>query len=107
MTAHYFLGTQPLGTSHQHWWETGTPASASHLLICPRCGETWGRILDTLHPDNWLPLRRACPSHPGFIDRYPGSFLPPWPYPIEHLPLPLLRREFLLAFSHSPSLRQS
>ena len=100
MAAHYFLGSRLVGTGSLHWWDSTRLASASHVLVCPECGDSWGRILDDAHPRDWLPMRSSCPQHPGFIDKWPGSFLPPWPIPFDRYPQDLLRREFLLAFSH-------
>jgi hypothetical protein len=100
MPAHYFLGGQLVGSGGISWWDALTPASSSFVLVCPACGDVWGRVLDDRCPGDWLPLRRSCPRHLGFIDRVPGSFLPPWPVPLAQYPHSVLRREFLLAFSH-------
>lgn len=102
MTSRYFLGFRLLGEAPQSWWSSTELASASLAFTCPVCGDTWGRV--EVEGMEWVPLRRGCPLHP-WPDLGPGgSFIPPWSFPIESLPLPVLRREFMIHLNHHLAL---
>lgn len=81
MAASYFLGNRLLARSEALPWYTdeGGPFAVSQVFVCPRCGESWGRILVDSAPTDWLPVRRGCAKHPSAFDRHlGGSFLGPW-----------------------------
>jgi hypothetical protein len=96
--ATYFLGTQLLGTSVIPRWSATELLSHSIAYLCPVCGELWGRVW--IEGAEWVPIRSGCPKHP-WPSRPGGSFIPPWDFPAESLPLPALRREFLIRFQET------
>lgn len=104
MKATYFLGSQSLGSTSLPRWSTTQLLTQSLLYVCPTCGETWGRVW--IEGTDWLPIRSGCPKHP-WMRRPGGSFIHPWDFPIESLPHPVLRREFLTlyqeTFPHVPT----
>jgi len=67
VTAHWYLGSQLLGTSEYLWYPESNyscmPRSTAYF--CPRCGEVWGRImLQHSHAiDSWKVVTRRCEKH--------------------------------------------
>lgn len=110
MPAHYFLGTALLGSAP----DRGT-CQQSFAYFCQRCGEVWGRILCDGASTQWDVQFTACPRHrptnardwdnaPGLFtganDRLGNLASWRWPLALESLPLPVLRREFLILYQH-------
>lgn len=97
MPAHYFLGKQLLGTSQgQPMWTDAQMETFSTVFVCPRCGESWARIIQ---PDTqeWSAVMRTCPRHPDVTTHgCPGSFIHPWQQALYQFPLEVLRYEAAL-----------
>lgn len=91
MASHYFLGTRLLGTSREiPRWDDLTYMQSSQVLVCPTCGDAWGRIV--IGNYDWLPIRRGCIKHP-WSDSIGGSFIAPWRRTFAELPSEVLRYE--------------
>ena len=89
---HYFLGTRLLGVSpHLPWWSDSERTCTSQALLCPTCGEVWGRIAVAGLP--WQAITRGCKLHPYLAD-IGGTFIAPWRRQFEELPPEVLRYEF-------------
>jgi hypothetical protein len=90
-----------------------TPHSLAYF--CPTCGEVWGRIMID-GGKYWSVEHVACEKHlPQGIPEWgniPGAFCTNpnssrnnlsimwWGRALEHLPLPILQREFALILNH-------
>ena len=74
----FFLNGQRVGQGRVHlaWDDAGNRVDASFVLVCPFCGNPWGRI-ETEAAFNYVPLRSRCPRHPTPSEPG-GSFLFPW-----------------------------
>ena len=91
MTTTYFLGPRLLGTSPSlPLWDDTTVSPMSQVVICPVCGEVWGRI--AVEGREWLPVRRGCTKH-SWLGDVGGSFLPPWRHSFDELPPAVLAYE--------------
>jgi hypothetical protein len=92
-SVHYFIGKQLLATTSKlPWWgDCGKPPSL--LLVCPECGEVWGRVI--VEGQKWLPITRPCGKHPtrGAADKIGGSFIANWKADFEELPPEVPRYE--------------
>lgn len=102
MQVHYFLGSRLLGTSSRTpWWDDVQLATASVALLCPVCGEVWGRV--AIEGKEWTCLRRGCAKHPySAFEHANGSFLPSWLHRYDHLPPEVLRHELNLLLKEFP-----
>ncbi|MDO8340818.1 MAG: hypothetical protein Q7T59_02510 [Candidatus Woesebacteria bacterium] len=58
-------------------------------LMCPDCGEAWGRVVNT-HAVRWTFQMRACSKHGG------GSFIAAWTNQFDELPSEVLQYELNL-----------
>ena len=88
---HYFLGQRLLGsTSVLPFWDDTTLMQSSQVLVCPTCGDAWGRIV--VEGREWLPSRSGCPKHP-WLEDIGGTFIPPWRRHFRELPPEVLRYE--------------
>jgi len=90
----YFLGTRCLGSSPLQWWSDTQLSNSSKLLVCPTCGDVWGRVVD--NPSDWTPLRMGCRKHPWATSDVGGSFIYSWLQRIDALPPDVLRYELEL-----------
>lgn len=106
MNPQTFLATVP--PVRVEYWADGTrvatrqaPASAerfteeSEFFCCNLCGEVWGWIY---YPNrHWLYIYQDCVLHNTrryADDNVPGSMLGAGLWELDHLPLPVLKREF-------------
>ena len=90
MGAHYFLGNRLLGQSvRAAMWDDWQPLISHLALLCPTCGELWGRVTVERATD-WSFQRRACNKHGN------GSFIAPWANQFEELPPEVLAYELNL-----------
>lgn len=93
MPTHYFLGNRLLGTSRQlPAWADHDTDTASQVLVCPTCGEAWGRIAVEVKGSEWLPVRRGCAKHP-WGDKVGASFIAGWRQTFAELPPEVLLYE--------------
>lgn len=99
MRAHYFVGTELIGSCDAIWWSLASgPVWYSQALLCPHCGDLWARLIVEPGQD-WQATLRGCPRH-SWLDHAPGSLLPPWGVPLDTVPYNVLRREFLLTLNY-------
>lgn len=83
------------------YWSDSDNRPFSQVFICPKCGDSWGRVM--VGDSEWVPVRRNCSKH-GRPDlgEVGGSFLPPWRKTFHDLPLPVLQYEVRQAFLQRP-----
>ena len=95
MPASYFLGNRLLGTSiAKPAWTDSEGSDHSLLMMCPVCGEVWGRV----HYDfgiGWHAVTRNCIKHQTIGDEA-GSFIHPWRKTFRELPPEVLAYELQL-----------
>lgn len=98
----FYLHNRFLGSSRRHYQWTDTPghyATVSLVLLCPTCGDAWGRIL--IPNTEWFARQAPCANHPPYPEFVGGSFIPSWRRTYDDLPREVLIREFLLHLTHS------
>lgn len=118
-TASYFLRNTLLGQSSF----SASIRPHSFVLVCPVCGEAWGRVLvtDTGNFKPYWEVRAVCcekhsPQGVPEWGRVPGSFLAGFgveasdlsPYDaalaVDNLPVSMLQREFFLHLSFNETV---
>lgn len=88
--AHYFLGNRLLATtSRLPMWADAVVQVTSVGMMCPACGEAWGRVVNTT-ANSWTFMMRECQRHGS------GSFIAPWANQFEELPPEVLHYELQL-----------
>lgn len=99
--ASFFLNNRLLGTSKRPYQWTDLPghySDRSIALLCPTCGELWGRI--AVPGGNWLAQQAYCHLHPPFPEYVGGSFIPSWRQTYRDHPHEVLIYEFLLHYTY-------
>ena len=96
---HYFLGQRLLDSSPSlPFWDDTTLMQSSQVLVCPTCGEAWGRIM--VEGREWLPVRAGCIKHP-WLEDIGGTFIPPWRQHFRELPRGVLAYELDLRLARA------
>lgn len=100
MATYYFLGDVLLGTSPRRpHWDDIRQDHCNSLLVCPTCGNTWGRIVFD-GAQEWTPHKAGCRRH-RYIEDVGGTFIHPWrkgcPY---ELPDGVVKYEFELRLAN-------
>jgi hypothetical protein len=89
---HYFLGNQLIASSPKPYpWDDNKPCHANVVMICPVCGEAWGRVVRGER--QWTPVTRCCTRHSNW-QKDSGSFIASWVRNFDWVPKELLIHEF-------------
>lgn len=78
---------------------TGLIYPDSVVMVCPTCGEAWGRIQVLGRP--WYPYSRSCIKHPRFPSEPAGSLFFSWESDHNNdLPVGAMNREVVVHANH-------
>lgn len=101
MGTRYFLRGRFLGEADASpkWRDEDLVGIHGRVLVCPTCGEAWGRVESSV-PGDFLVERSGCPAHP-FLDPVGGTFLLPWrTQQLGELPPEVLAHECNIRLQH-------